>query len=862
MQNDKWKWYYTAAISSLAGILCYLNSLSADFVYDDSRAIIKNSDLLPTTPWSNVLFNDFWGTPLTHSGSHKSYRPLCVATFRINYYIGALNPFGYHLVNVLLHSAVCWLVVVLSYVFLHAHFPSLVAGLLFAVHPIHTEAVTGVVGRADVEACFFFIASFLAYIKSHKAPTNTTLHKQNRNQWPWLLLCFVMCVASMLSKEQGITVLGVCAVYEVIILFSSNKKQAVFVTLTKALQSGSTLRLFLVFFTGLGLLCLRILIMGKQAPDFSPSDNPAANCESSLTRLLTLLYLPAFNFWLLLSPRTLSFDWSMDSIPLVESLLDPRCAITVMFYGFLTFLGVYCLTRCFLCVETSIEDHTGDETVRKENPSVAHRKDHAPKNGKKQTRSTESSGGPSKDTNSYPPYQNNNLPMRSFNVTYRNNLLQAALIALTIVMFSFLPASNLFFYVGFVVAERILYIPSVGFCLLIAIGADIIWRACNEDQQRLFTGLLVCVFILSVARTVQRNWDWQNEETLYRSGISVNPAKAWSNLGNVLNSQRRVREAEDAYRKALSYRSNMADTHYNLGILLAEEQRYSEAVQSYQHAIHFRPRLAAAHLNLGIVLADMGHKEEAVKILRNASTISGHGLKDPKQHSHSIASIKYNLGRILAQLGRVEEALIIYLDAVETRPPHYEPHSLFNLIGEAYSATGNIDEAEKWYKESLKSKPDHLSVHLTYAKHLAKIGHFTEAEDWFKKAQALNKSDHGSWTHYGQFLYDQKRVVEAAAMFTKAMELAPGDFEIAFTAAGYLREIGDNVKAEKCYKTAVQLNPENPAAHMNLGAMLHLQGKLDEAEKSYMKALRLRPGDQLTEENLRKLRSLQAKRKV
>lgn len=106
-----------------------------------SRAIIKNSDLLPTTPWSNVLFNDFWGTPLTHSGSHKSYRPLCVATFRINYYIGALNPFGYHLVNVLLHSAVCWLVVVLSYVFLHAHFPSLVAGLLFAVHPIHTGKI-------------------------------------------------------------------------------------------------------------------------------------------------------------------------------------------------------------------------------------------------------------------------------------------------------------------------------------------------------------------------------------------------------------------------------------------------------------------------------------------------------------------------------------------------------------------------------------------------------------------------------------------------------------------------------------------------------------------------------------------------
>lgn len=93
--------------------------------------------------------------------------------------------------------------------------------------------MTGVVGRADVEACFFFIASFLPYIKSHKAPTNTSLHKQSHTRWPWLLLCFVMCVASMLSKEQGITVLGVCAVYEVMLLLSYNKKQTMFVTLTK-----------------------------------------------------------------------------------------------------------------------------------------------------------------------------------------------------------------------------------------------------------------------------------------------------------------------------------------------------------------------------------------------------------------------------------------------------------------------------------------------------------------------------------------------------------------------------------------------------------------------------------------------------
>ena len=125
-----------------------------NFYFNYSRAIIKNSDLLSTTPWSNVLFNDFWGTPLTHSGSHKSYRPLCVATFRINYYCDGLNPFGYHLVNVLLHSVVCWFVVILSYTLLHAHFPSLVGGLLFAVHSIHTGTII---------SCLYFANRYLQF---------------------------------------------------------------------------------------------------------------------------------------------------------------------------------------------------------------------------------------------------------------------------------------------------------------------------------------------------------------------------------------------------------------------------------------------------------------------------------------------------------------------------------------------------------------------------------------------------------------------------------------------------------------------------------------------------------------------------
>ena len=111
-------------------------------MFDDTVAILENDDVQMKTPWSDLLWNDYWGAPMSSPESHKSYRPLTVATFRLNYMLHELQPLGYHLVNVLLHSAVCYLYVLLCGVVFSEVWPTLIAGLLFAVHPIHTEAVS------------------------------------------------------------------------------------------------------------------------------------------------------------------------------------------------------------------------------------------------------------------------------------------------------------------------------------------------------------------------------------------------------------------------------------------------------------------------------------------------------------------------------------------------------------------------------------------------------------------------------------------------------------------------------------------------------------------------------------------------
>ena len=130
-------------VIAFTSIACYLNTLGYELVHDDVFAIKDNMDIRPETPLRNILSNDFWGKPMSSNRSHKSYRPLCTLTFRMNYAIHGLNPFGYHAVNVVLHGVVCLLYMFMcEAVAFKSDVRAFLAGLLFATHPVHTEAVS------------------------------------------------------------------------------------------------------------------------------------------------------------------------------------------------------------------------------------------------------------------------------------------------------------------------------------------------------------------------------------------------------------------------------------------------------------------------------------------------------------------------------------------------------------------------------------------------------------------------------------------------------------------------------------------------------------------------------------------------
>uniref|UniRef100_A0A4W4HJF4 DUF1736 domain-containing protein n=1 Tax=Electrophorus electricus TaxID=8005 RepID=A0A4W4HJF4_ELEEL len=427
------------------------------------RAIKTNQDLLPETPWMNILYNDFWGTLLTHSGSHKSFRPLCTLSFRFNYALGGLEPWGYHLLNVGLHCCVTSLFTTLCRPLFGTGPWSLLAGLLFASHPVHTEAVAGLVGRADVGAGLCFLLSLLCYTRHCRLrPGAGRSHRAKWRAWAWLAGSLVAAAAAMLWKEQGVTVLAVSAVYDVCVVHRMRLQQVLllFFKVSGKLPFSMRLLVSLAWLAGWGmvLLAARLYWMGNKPPNFSNSDNPAADSSHFLTRTLTFLYLPAVNAWLLLCPHTLSFDWSMEAIPLLRTVCDQRnfCSNT----------------------QNGYSRHVPTST-------------HA------------------------------SLPSKENMVVFSLGLLALP----------FLPATNMFFYVGFVVAERVLYIPSMGFCLLVVLGLRTLCvRARQRSSRTLLLGCTAGLLLLYSLRTVHRNQDWQNEDSLYRSGITVNPAKGMTEL--------------------------------------------------------------------------------------------------------------------------------------------------------------------------------------------------------------------------------------------------------------------------------------------------------------------------------------------
>lgn len=185
----------------LIPILLYLNTLPNTFVYDDAYVITENNFI---KSWGNLpkLFTRDY---LPFSGE-LSYRPIVTLTYFFDYAIWRLNPLGYHLTNVILHTVNVFLLYLFMKTISRNSSPSILATLLFLSHPLLTETVNAVCYREDVLASILFLLSFICFAKILVPSRKEEIFTQTNIRF--VLFYTVSCgsyLLALFSKEMAIT---------------------------------------------------------------------------------------------------------------------------------------------------------------------------------------------------------------------------------------------------------------------------------------------------------------------------------------------------------------------------------------------------------------------------------------------------------------------------------------------------------------------------------------------------------------------------------------------------------------------------------------------------------------------------------
>ena len=130
----------------LAACAVYLNSIGNGFALDDVFIIHQNARVHDVTAWRYIWLTPYWPFFGTELGL---YRPFIIFLYAVQWAIGGGATWVFHVGNVLLH-ATATLLVFLLLERLTPRTPALIGALIFAVHPVHTEAVANVVGQAEI----------------------------------------------------------------------------------------------------------------------------------------------------------------------------------------------------------------------------------------------------------------------------------------------------------------------------------------------------------------------------------------------------------------------------------------------------------------------------------------------------------------------------------------------------------------------------------------------------------------------------------------------------------------------------------------------------------------------------------------
>jgi protein O-mannosyl-transferase len=580
-------------------VAAYVNALGNGFAYDDIRIVVRNP-VVTGARWGEALLGQYWQGARPGAGL---YRPVTISSFVAQWHAWHGSPLGFHAVNLVLHAVVCLLVLALLRRFL-PRTPSVVGALLFAIHPVHVEAVANVVGEAELVSAAAFLLACLLYLDGACwGPAGRAAR---------IAGLVVLYLVGLGAKESAVTLPGALVLLE---LFRGRVRGAQSTRADGAAGGGAVappeslrvrLRRELPVLVSLAAvlgayLVVRASVLGTVT---GAVPAPALRGLTSTERVLTALTVWPQYVRLMVFPADLSADYT-PAVLMVAHAVNVEVVVG----------AVILLTLVALAW-----------TLRRSTPTVS---------------------------------------------------LGLAWFLLTI-----LPVSDLFFSAGILLAERTLYLPSVGYALVVGALAAKMPRIVGVRARRAVAVLAVAAGLALFLRTVVRNPSWMSSYTVMNTLAMQHPESATA-LWNRAAGLDRVGDTEDAaraYGAALTLAPNHYGLHVEVGAFYGRLREYAKADSTLERAIRISPEEAPAYRFLANELLRQRRG-------RDAHTVALMGLAEvgPDRELWDAVSESYVLKGDLAAAVRARRAAL-----------GLDPHSAadWGRLAELLAAMGRTVEAD------------------------------------------------------------------------------------------------------------------------------------------------------------------------
>lgn len=415
---------------------------------------------------------------------------------------------------------------------------------------------------------------------------------------------------------------------------------------------------------------------------------------------------------------------------------------------------------------------------------------------------------------------------------------------------SLLPLSNLVRIsgpkdMGFMTAERFVYIPSAPLLLVMALllgrligrfrgwAADVDWHAGNAIRRLMALVLAATILVSLTALTIDRNRDWYDNETIFTQMIddAPNATLLYVVLGNIYRLSKKYDQAETVLNKALEYiaprdREEPTWIYNDLAGIYAEQHRFDEALQLMKLASRTRMHNSAVLYNYGEIYRAMGDCNSAVEYYQRSLKIQ----RDNRQ-----AFIK--MGLCFQQQQRWETSNKAYLAALELTP---NSPNLHNQVGYNYLRMANLPKAEMYFKAALDKTPDHEQAVTNLALLRFQQDKKEEAVRLLQEHLRRHENDADAHATLGTILSQISRLKEAGPHIRRALEINPHHVQARLTLASLNLE-KHPAKARGILLAIIEDVPGHIESTFAVGRSYVIEGDNEMAIEWFRKVLKRNP---------------------